>query len=544
MRIPGQSLSSIALLIAFAIAATYLVVLASRLPHLLQLLSWNSDVSSAFTIAETVATTGTGGHTVLSSTGAYASLWFGLLTASLPLHRALWEGAATAVFVLIALTIGWSVLQVSNRRAAMLAVFVTLVVTPTALTVLVTAFSHNAAYLGTALLGAYVVWMTRVHPRRRVVDISVTLIAGLVFGVFLASDLLLMVTAIVPFAFTVVLAGVQRGRRAKTFAISALVILILAVAVAFLTSAAMGAMGYVTVPPSTKAIPLSQLASHSKHLLEGLRVLFDGYLNGEKGPGILRAILDTAADLTVVGLLVTLLTLGAYTIVRLVRSVWQRDRKETRGNELAEDLHIAYWASSAVSTAAAFELSAQASHAASQYYVTLIFSVAAIAPLLMRRTGVAGSLVPIGASILFATSLVALSRSEFSAGEFGPGQFARDESAIVRVAEEIHVTTGYAGYWYASDLTWNSREQLHVRPVSVCTTPSGSGICPFYIARAPSWYVAEPRRTFLLVNPSEAYLSEIPQALGRPVVAFTFSDSTRMYIYPYDIAERLGPALD
>ena len=540
MWIAGHAPSSLGLLIPLAIAATYLVVLALRLPRLLQLFSWNSDISSGFTIAETVAAAGTGGHTVLSSTGAYVSLWFGLLTAYLPLHRALWEGAAPAVFVLTALTIGWSTLQITNRRAAVLAVLLVLVATPAGLTVFITAFSHNAAYLGTALLGAYVVWMTRARPRRRVSVISMALLAGLVIGACLASDLLLLATAIVPFACTAALASIQRGRRAKTFAISALVTLATAVAIAFLTSAIMGSAGFVTVRPSTAVAPLPELSLHAEYLYEGIKELFNGYLGGQPGPGTLRTILDTATDLVVVAALLMLLALSAQAVGKLIRSVWQRDDQES--SELTRRLHIAYWACSAVSTAGAFELSVQATHAANQYYATLIFSVAAVAPLLMCQTQFAGWLVPIGAAIFFAASLAALNRWEFPAGQFGPGQYARDESAIVHIAEVNHATTGYAGYWYASDLTWNSHERLRVRPVSLCAESTGTTICPFYIARAPAWYVPEPRRTFLLVNPSEAYLPGIPEGLGQPIAAFAFPDSTRMYIYPYDIAARFGPA--
>ena len=98
--------------------------------------------------------------------------------------------------------------------------------------------------------------------------------------------------------------------------------------------------------------------------------------------------------------------------------------------------------------------------------------------------------------------------------------------AIVRLAEANHATTGYAGYWYASDLTWNSHERVRVRPAGLCENPTGADFCPFYINRIPSWYSTTPQRTFLLVNPKEEYLYLIPPGLGPPVATYAFPSST------------------
>lgn len=535
----GRSPSSFVWLVPFAIATAYLVVLVVQLPQIVGSLTWNSDVASAFTIPQTLVATGTGGHTVLSSTGEYVSLWFGLLTASLPLHRELWEFAAAAVLLVAALTIGWAVSQLANRRAAVLAVLLVLVVSPPAFTTFMAAFTHNIAYLGTALLGAYIVWMMRARTQRRVTVFAAPLIAGVLLGVCLASNLLLLVTGIVPFAFTAALGGLQRDRRARSFAISALATVAVALPTALLTSTIMGSLGFVIVRPSTDTVPLSALSQHAEYLFEGLKGLFGGYLADQQTAGTLEVALGIAADVVMALALLTLLALGAYTVARLIRSRLGHRGEKATPRDLATSLHIVYWTVSAASTAAAFELSVKGNGPHPQYYATLIFSVAAIAPLLMRRASLGRRLVPAGASILFAASLVGLTNSHF-----GPTPFGQDASEITRLAEANHATTGYAGYWYASDLTWNSREQVKARPVSFCINPAGVDLCPFYIARVQSWYVPAQRRTFVLVNPKEEYLSERPPGLGRPLAAYTFSDSTTMYIYPYDIGSRLGPAPD
>src|ERR1700689_3115574 len=87
-RIGGRR--ALGYLVPFAIAAVYLVVFTVHLPHHLWVISWDSDFASGFTIPATLVRTGSGGHTVLTTTGAYLPLLVGLLTATLPLPRQLW----------------------------------------------------------------------------------------------------------------------------------------------------------------------------------------------------------------------------------------------------------------------------------------------------------------------------------------------------------------------------------------------------------------------------------------------------------------------
>jgi hypothetical protein len=474
---------------------------------------------------------------IRSTTGQYISLWFGLLTASLPLHRALWEIAPFALSLVATSALGWSVLKLARWRAALLAVVLTIVVSPQATLIFTNAFSHNIAYLDTCLLGAYVVWLARTRPRGRVATLAAPLLAGVLLGVGLASDLLLLVCGIVPFVFTAVVGGIQRGRRAKSFAVSALVTVAVAIAVALITSHAMRSLGYVVPGALTSTSPLSALAQHSRYLFQGLKLLFGGYLASQPAPGPARAALGVACDVTMAVALIALLVAGAYTVARLIGSVGRRF--EASDVELARRLHIVYWAGSAASTVVAFEFSVMAFEAHPEYYATLIFSVAAVLPLLMRRSAVGRWLVPLGAAVFFAASLVGLTSADLD-----PAPIAREEPAIAALADANGATIGYAGYWYASSLTWNSDERVRVRPVLLCTTLTGVGFCPFPLGRVPSWYVPSKRRSFLLVNPGEKFVPWIPVGLGKPLASYRVGDETHMLIYPYDIASRLAPASD
>jgi hypothetical protein len=147
----------------------------------------------------------------------------------------------------------------------------------------------------------------------------------------------------------------------------------------------------------------------------------------------------------------------------------------------------------------------------------------------------------LGASVIFAGSLVGLT-SHVLDGAFDP-PISHYGSAVARVAREHGVTDGYAGYWDATSLTWSSHERVTVRPLLECQNPAGANICPFFLDRVPSWYVPRKRRTFLLVDPGSLYVVALPAGLGQPIASVPIGPLS-MYIYPYDIASRLGPASD
>ena len=86
---------TILLLIALAVGGAYVVLFVVQLPRDITQLGWNSSVGSGFVMSETLVKTGTGGFTLMGSTGQWVPLWFGLLSAELPLHRELWGVAPT-----------------------------------------------------------------------------------------------------------------------------------------------------------------------------------------------------------------------------------------------------------------------------------------------------------------------------------------------------------------------------------------------------------------------------------------------------------------
>jgi hypothetical protein len=535
-RSPAEAALTLAWLLPVALTAVYLVLFLARLPQNIADILWDSDYSSGFTLTQTLARVGDGGHTVISTTGAYLPLWFGLLTAHLPLHRQLWEISPTLLTGATALTIGWSVTRVACRRAGALAVAIILVASPWTLAILMAPVAHNTAYPTTALLGAYLLWLARGVTRRRRTTIAVVFAAALVLGVAIASDALVIATGVVPFALTAVLAAMQSSPRARAVGLPALASVIGSVPVALVTHAIMAGRGYATVPsePPLELAALSRLPRHARILAEGLRELSNGYL-GTKWPGRLHVEVGVACDAVLVAALLALLYCGTRAGIRFAR-------RRGADAELCRLLHAVYWFGSALVVCGAFVLTTAPGtdtqkHEA--YYLTLIFSVAAVVPLLRVRSP-ARWLLPAGFTIFALGSIIGLERDYL---ETMRPPVARYASTIAHLAEADHATVGYAGYWDASSLTWNSQERIRVRPLEACANPAGAQICPFFLMRTPSWYVPQSRRSFLLVDPGETFVVSLPAGLGNPIASYTVG-AIAMYVYPYDIASRLGPPPD
>ncbi len=534
-------LARLAWLIPLLIAATYLVVFVLRIPHNIAAIGWNSDYASGFTIPETLVRTGPGGNMVMGSAAEWVPLWFGLLTARLPLHRELWQIMPTLLFFAAALTVGWSVWQLADRRAGVLAVLLCVIASPLALEFFMAPVAHNTVYLCTAVLGAYLIWLARGEGRSRVAAFAVPPALGVVVGVCLASDELLAATAVIPLGVTALLAVVRRERRSRIVALSALSTIAVAIPIAKLTSSIMHSLGYLKVPTPAKAVPLSQLPERARLLFKGLKVLFNGYLGGPLGPGTLHAELGVASDIVMCAALLALLVLAVVTIVKLI-STGLRKRAAQPPTELGRSLHIVYWVGSAVCACGVFWVAAETGGGTNlheSYYANVIFSVAAVIGLLASGASRARWLIPAGASIFFAASLVGLTSNPFQISEW----IARYTPSITRVAQANHVSYGYGGYGEGSSVTWSTHGRVTVRPLMACPNPSGADICPFYLVAVPSWYVPRRRRTFLLVDSEEPWVSSLPAGLGKPQASYAFG-AMRMYIYPYDIASRLGPASD
>jgi hypothetical protein len=526
-------------LIPLGIAAAYFVLFLLRLPHNITEITWDSDYASAFVVTESIAK-GASGNIEIASSGQWVSMWFGLLTAWLPLHRELWSIAPTLTFIATALLVGRSVAQISSRRAAILAVLIGLVASPPALAFFLAASAHNTLYICTALLGAYLIYLTRDRERRMLTKLAVPVILGVFVGACLASDLLLMAAAVIPLGATAVLAGLSREKTSRFVALSALSTIAVALVTAKLVAGAMRSLDFLTLETPEKIVPLSELPERARLLFNGLQALFNGTLS----PSVADPLHDTVgipSDVVMCTALLTLLLYGFYTIVKFVLAGLRKPSGQTP-SQLAFGLHVIYWTTSALCVCGAFWLAADTGGGTdlhNSYYATVLLSVAAVIPLLLSTGKVARWAIPTGAAIFFAASLIRLTGNYLNLG----GVSASTASAIVKAAEANGATSGYGGYGEGSNLTWYTAGRVTSRPVMECESPTGVNLCPFYMESIPSWYVPQQRRTFLLVNSEELWVHSLPGGLGKPIASYTFGPVS-MYIYPYDIAARIGPRED
>lgn len=527
-------------LIPLAIAAAYFVVFIAKLPHNITEITWDSDYASEFVVPETIVKSGVSGNMEIASSGQWVALWFGLLTAWLPLHRELWGIAPMLTFIATALLVGWSVAQISSRRAAILAVLIGLVASPPALAFFLAAGAHNSVYVCTALLGAYVIYLTRERERSKLTRFGVPVILGVFVGACLASDLLLVAAALVPLGTVAILAGISRDRTSRFVARSALSTIAVGLVTAKLVAGVMRSLGFLTLETPAKVVPLSELTERARLLFDGLQALFNGTLS----PSVADPVHDTVgipSEVVMCVALLALLLFGVYTTVRLIVAGLRKPSTQTPP-QLVLGLHVIYWTTSAVCVCGAFWLAAETgggSDLHNSYYATVLFSVAAVIPLMLSTGTFARWAIPTGAAIFFAASLIRLTGNYLNFG----GVSASTASAIVKAAEANGATSGYGGYGEGSNLTWNTDWRVTSRPLMECQSPTGVNLCPFYMESIPSWYVPRQRRTFLLVNREELWVHKLPSGLGKPIASYTFG-AVSMYIYPYDIASRIGPRED
>jgi hypothetical protein len=100
------------------------------------------------------------------------------------------------------------------------------------------------------------------------------------------------------------------------------------------------------------------------------------------------------------------------------------------------------------------------------------------------------------------------------------------------------VTRGYAGYWDASNLTWQSGRRVLVAPITRCDLPNQPRLCAFRFFAIRSWYDDRHERSFLIVDPTTAFVTEPPPIVRSATESHRFGPIT-VYLFPYDLAKHI-----
>jgi hypothetical protein len=110
---------------------------------------------------------------------------------------------------------------------------------------------------------------------------------------------------------------------------------------------------------------------------------------------------------------------------------------------------------------------------------------------------------------------------------------------LIRLLERRGLTRGYAPYWDAQSLTWQSGMRLLVAPVQPCDPRRGGALCRMPFFTIDSWYDERPGPSFLIVDPAFGLAATPSPTFGRPLESHRLPPDITVYVYPYDLARHI-----
>lgn len=494
------------------VAGAYLITVAVTAPHIVRLVYWDTDVSAQFVLAERLRGHGT---VFIPHFASWSVLWTLLATRNLPGHRVLWEALGYPFALAGAAAVGWATARVAGRWAGVTAAAVAILVGPYVLRSQVTVIYHVLPPFTAAVLAAYLVTLAR--PRSRS-SILLALVIGLVAGVNAAGDGLTWPAAVAPFA---VGAGLfYAATRRSDIATRAGVALTAAIASGLAVPAVMQHFGYKVVGLELTHTHVSALAAAVRHLgrMVALVAGANYALPGGYPPEPLRL---TIAILALIGVVAAFVA-GVKLLIG-------------RGEAL-ERAYACYWAASVVLLSLGFVLTTNAvslGAGSANYLLTFVPAAGAGVALLASRSRRAQVATGIAVALIGVSNLVGIAQGHADSPKGAIGEY---KTQIVNALERDGVRRGYAGYWDAQNLSWQSGMHLLVAPVESC----GDRLCPFNFSTIESWYKEKPGRSFLIVDPTGLFVTTPPPIVARATASHRFGQ-LRVYVFPFDLARYIHP---
>jgi hypothetical protein len=489
-------------------ALAYLGIVAAAFADIERALYWDSDAAAPFVLAERLRGEG---PVSIPHFGSWSSLWWLLATRHLPGHVELWK-ATGYTFALAAVgLLGWTTARVAGRWPGVTAAATALMVGPLALRSQLTVTYHVVPPFTAAVLAAYLVTLGR-NPSR-----AVGAVMGVVAGVNAASDPLVWIVAIVPFGVAAAVL-VAAGRRSAV-AVAATMALAFAVVSAAATNVLMHSLGFHVVAREVRPAHLGDLPGHALDLARMIALL--GGANYALPDGY------PAEPLRIF--------IAAVVLVAVAAAVFAAAREIARRAEPTLRAYACYWASAAVLLGVAFVgTNNAAALGAGSFNYLLALALAAGAGLALaaagsRRREIVVAILVAAVGAVNAAGIAA-GRAESQAGAIGSY-----EGRLVRLLERKAVTRGYAGYWDAASLSWQSEMKLRIAPVARCNTDRAGGLCPYEFFTIASWYRERQRPSFLIVDPETAFVTAPPPLVGEAAESYHFGPLT-VYLFRYDLA--------
>jgi len=493
------------------VGVAYVATVAVVGPGLVHDLGWNTDISAPLVLAERLRGSGA---VSIPHFGTWTTYWFLLATRGLPHHEDLWEALGYAFTVSAALLLGWATARVAGRWAGVTAAATALLVGPFALRPLMTLVYHVTNPFTAAVLAAYLV----VLPKRSSIPLAIGV--GLLAGANAASDPLLWFAGVAPFALAA--AVLARLLRLRAIAVRAGITLGVTIVSAIATNVLMHSLGYHVVGLDRRLAPLRELPGNVVHL--GRTAALLGGANYSYDPGY------PSEPLRAVVALLVLLAIAAPVAAAL---------KLTLARAAPLECAFAwYWGAVSVLLCGVFVVTPNARDLgppSAYYLLTLALAAGAGVALLAAGSRSAQVAVALGVAVVGAVNIAGIAQGR--AG--GAPPLATYERPLVALLRREGVTRGYAGYWDAQNLTWQTRMRLLVAPVTRCTRTQ---LCPSDFFTIRSWYVPHPGRSFLLVDGTNNVIARAPPFVRNAKDSRRFGPLT-VYLFDYDIARhvRLPP---
>jgi len=520
----------VALVVPLLVALVYLVVLGFHVRDLLHAAYWNSDIAGPPFLAELLQVQ----HTTAPLNGITEPgyLQIDLWTFWLPMHRLVWKWAFGPGFAVVAVVLaGWAVARLSNRWAGVLAAALIGVAAPGVLFGYLSQTTHTSTWMGQCLLFAYAVFvLTRPPDRHPRLIVAFGIVTALVAGFWGASDPLLVLDGIVPAGIAMGVVVWAGGLRTYRRAITALgsVVLGSLVVLALTQHLLFDAQSW-----TRDAYPEPLRFADGPEILKNLGLLLNGVLAVGNGEFL-------GAPLGMHGVLLFGAALVSFAALAIPWVLFRRHGVASQTTPDAGRLYAAtYWLAVEVVLVAAFLVSqVPVDLTSSRYLVPMLLAASCTVPI-WAGTQVRARLLIAGGSTVVLLSAVA-NLVQF-ASQFPASVRNGQLSTLSEFLQSHGLDRGYASYWDAYAVSWQTGGGLTVLPVMDVQCPNLAGIfCRMSHATSSSFYAPVQGSTFYVYDPGAPAPVASPPDVSRhgPPIAEYALDGMTVYVYSYDIASK------
>jgi hypothetical protein len=511
------------------VGALNVILLLAQLRSLVHALYRSPDVAVPLVISALSTTADTSRVIVLGNHPYYEAWWLESATRGLPGQWQIWEGMPFLIaFVGIGL-MGWAAWQAFGPFAAAITTTVMLALGDAMRWILFSSDSHGYSVAHGALLVAALAFLA---PRASQGRLSWRLLAGV--GIPLAAISAIGATdQVFEFLFlpAFALAGCAMWWQHpdplfRQLAIFCVAVTGTAILGAELLDVLMRHLHVIGAPYPISFVAASSVLSNIQLTLTSLAYLGGGSFFSQPVKGT-QILVFAVGMLTLLGVLVALRLIWRY--ASSLGSRWS-----TR--QALPDFYVAFWGLVVVLSLAAYLFTNIAQGEGDARYIVGVYAgVAAVIPTVVLRSTARKAALTIAVCVfgLLVAANHLIEGPPPTLERVSPTQ--AEAKAMYRFARAEGADHGYAGYWVAPVVSWQTRAKLKAYPVRPC----GASLCPYFLGTVSTWYRPKPGvRTFLIADANQGIENDVSggvTAFGPALASARFGTYT-VLIYGHDIA--------